>query len=106
MKRLVSLLMAAALTVGLTAAAGAADVPSQKEEVVYGILDTDGSVENVYVVNIFKGARSRLRQLFQGKTTSQPQKRSNKTVTGSPSTARQTNCIIRGRWIRTTAMDT
>jgi len=33
----------------------AASVPSQKEEVIYGILDLDGSVNNLYVVNIFNG---------------------------------------------------
>ncbi|HHV59733.1 MAG TPA: hypothetical protein GXX49_05520 [Clostridiaceae bacterium] len=29
--------------------------PSQKEEVVYGILNLDGSVDSIYVVNIFNG---------------------------------------------------
>ena len=29
--------------------------PSPKEEVIYGILSHDGSVENLYVVNIFDG---------------------------------------------------
>lgn len=33
----------------------AADMPTQKEEVVYGVLDTDGSVNKLYVVNIFNG---------------------------------------------------
>lgn len=32
-----------------------AEEPSPKEEVVYGILDLDGSVNSLYVVNIFSG---------------------------------------------------
>jgi len=33
----------------------AADAPSPKEEVVYGLLNLDGSVSKLYVVNIFNG---------------------------------------------------
>lgn len=29
------------------------DIPSEKEEIIYGILDLDGSVKQLYVVNIF-----------------------------------------------------
>lgn len=31
------------------------DIPSQKEEVIYGILNLDGSVNNLYVVNVING---------------------------------------------------
>lgn len=37
------------------ASAQAGGAPSPKEEVVYGILGPDGSIENLYVVNIFSG---------------------------------------------------
>ncbi len=33
----------------------AAGTPTQKEEVVYGILGADGSIQSIYVVNSFKG---------------------------------------------------
>lgn len=33
----------------------AADTPSDKEEVVYGLLDYDGGVKSIYVVNILQG---------------------------------------------------
>ncbi len=35
--------------------ASAANTPSPKEEVVYGLLNLDGSVKDLYVVNIFDG---------------------------------------------------
>lgn len=35
--------------------ASAIDTPSSKEEVVYGILNLDGSTKDLYVVNIFNG---------------------------------------------------
>ncbi len=52
--------IAAALTAILTllipaGTVAAADIPSQKEEVVYGLLDYDGSVKSIYVVNILQG---------------------------------------------------
>ena len=37
--------------------AQASDEASTKEEVVYGLLNTDGSIQTVYVVNQFKGGK-------------------------------------------------
>ncbi|KUO62900.1 MAG: hypothetical protein APF84_13130 [Gracilibacter sp. BRH_c7a] len=45
------------LLVGSAVPAYAADTPTRKEEVVYGILNLQGDVENVYVVNIFNGGK-------------------------------------------------
>lgn len=57
MKKTLSAILAVILlfTVSFPMNAYAADAPSQKEEVVYGILDLSGSVNNLYVVNIFNG---------------------------------------------------
>jgi putative membrane protein len=41
------------LSSGVPVSAG--NIPSSKEEVVYGLLNLDGSVHNLYVVNIFNG---------------------------------------------------
>ena len=54
MKKYLSVVLAAVLLVALSVPAYAVDSPSQKEEVVYGILNTDGSVDHVYVVNRFE----------------------------------------------------
>jgi len=57
MKKIVSLLLSAMLMLTLVPTVKAADLtpPSRKEEVVYGILADDGSVSEIYVVNIFDG---------------------------------------------------
>lgn len=55
MKKILSLFLAFSLIVTLGLPASAADIPSSKEEVVYGILKLDGTVDNLYVVNIFNG---------------------------------------------------
>jgi hypothetical protein len=55
MKKLTSISLFIALLLIFTLPADAFDEPAQKEEVVYGILGTDGSVENIYVVNILSG---------------------------------------------------
>ena len=54
MKKYLSVILAAVLLIALSVPAYAADSPTQKEEVVYGILNTDGSVDHVYVVNRFE----------------------------------------------------
>jgi X-X-X-Leu-X-X-Gly heptad repeat protein len=54
MKKFLSAITAIALIVSLSSAGASPDMP-QKEEVVYGILDTEGNVEEIYVVNIFRG---------------------------------------------------
>jgi len=41
------------LSSGVPVSAG--NIPSSKEEIVYGILNLDGSINNIYVVNIFNG---------------------------------------------------
>lgn len=52
----ISLVMVSILVFALSAGPVlAAETPSPKEEVVYGILNLDGSVNNLYVVNIFIG---------------------------------------------------
>jgi len=55
MKRIVAFLLISILLLIPLASASAADIPSPKEEVVYGILDLDGRVDSLYVVNIFRG---------------------------------------------------
>lgn len=45
--------LAIALTFSFTASASAADISSDKEEVVYAMLNNDGSINGMYVVNIF-----------------------------------------------------
>ncbi|MBP1755122.1 MAG: hypothetical protein H6Q59_1520 [Firmicutes bacterium] len=56
MKKIVTLVLIAALfisTLTRGVSAVAAELPTSKEEVVYGILNYDGTVNNLYVVNIF-----------------------------------------------------
>ena len=54
MKKLAPFLLSAILLLALATPAAAADgAPTRKEEVVYGILGLDGSVKDIYVVNIF-----------------------------------------------------
>ncbi len=57
MKKLVSIVLAAALMLaaGLPSGAEETAAPSLKEEVVYGILQADGSVQSIQVVNSFAG---------------------------------------------------
>ncbi len=55
MKRYISLLLAILLLSTLTISALSADTAAGKEEVVYGVLNSDGSVQQVYVVNSFQG---------------------------------------------------
>jgi X-X-X-Leu-X-X-Gly heptad repeat protein len=56
-QKLTTAVLITILLAGFAWPANAADEPSRKEEVVYGILNPDGSVKNVYVVNIFKGGK-------------------------------------------------
>jgi putative membrane protein len=55
MKKILSFVLAFTLIFTSAISAAAADDPSPKEEVVYGLLNLDGSVDNLHVVNIFKG---------------------------------------------------
>ena len=59
LKRILPVVLAAVLAVTSVVPAFAADtaasVPTEKEEVVYITLGADGSLENTYVVNSFKG---------------------------------------------------
>ncbi len=55
MKKIISILLIAILLLVSGIPAFSESIPSQKEEVVYGILDTDGSIDNLYVVNVFSG---------------------------------------------------
>ena len=55
MKKIVSVLLTAAFFVLLGVPALSFDVSTTKEEVVYGILATDGNVQDLYVVNSFPG---------------------------------------------------
>lgn len=55
MKRMLSATIVIVLLFTLSLSAFAEDTPSQKEEAVYGILNLDGSVNSIYVVNIFSG---------------------------------------------------
>lgn len=54
MKKRLALILSILILVSSTAPIAKA-APSPKEEVVYGILNHDGSVKNLYVVNIFDG---------------------------------------------------
>ncbi|MGN0171250.1 MAG: hypothetical protein ACI39E_00535 [Acutalibacteraceae bacterium] len=54
-ERAVSLVLSALLLFGLTAPVFAEGMPSEKEEVIYINLTADGSVKEVYAVNIFEG---------------------------------------------------
>ncbi|MDD2362005.1 MAG: hypothetical protein PHH84_03470 [Oscillospiraceae bacterium] len=55
MKKFLSVFIAALLILTLTAPVSATGTPTQKEEAVYGLLASDGSVQSIYVVNSFKG---------------------------------------------------
>jgi len=55
MKKILSFLLIFVLLFTSVISVSAADSPSPKEEVVYGILSLDGSVNNLYIVNIFNG---------------------------------------------------
>ncbi|MEA4912383.1 MAG: hypothetical protein VB092_07240 [Oscillospiraceae bacterium] len=52
-KKILSMLLAAILLFSMAAPAFAAAVPSEKEEVIYINLKADGTVEDIYAVNIF-----------------------------------------------------
>lgn len=54
-KQVTALLLAGVLLTGNSTAALAAQSPSEKEEVVYAMLDSNGNVTGVYVVNSFSG---------------------------------------------------
>jgi len=55
MKKILSFLLVFALLFTSGISTFAVGIPSPKEEVVYGILNLDGTVNNLYVVNIFNG---------------------------------------------------
>lgn len=55
MKRIFSVILVIILLITYTLQVSAANTPSQKEEVIYGLLNLDGSVKKLYVVNIFDG---------------------------------------------------
>lgn len=57
MRKILSFVLVLALLLTSGIPASAADSSSQKEEVVYGILNLDGSVNHLYVVNIFNGGK-------------------------------------------------
>lgn len=54
MKKFLSIILILTLISSVPLASSAEEVASQKEEVVYSILDLNGSVKNIYVVNIFE----------------------------------------------------
>lgn len=54
MKKILSIMMISLILLTSVTKVSAAS-PSPKEEVVYGLLNYDGSVKNLYVVNIFDG---------------------------------------------------
>lgn len=54
MKKILSVILILTLIFVMSLAPFAEEVASQKEEVVYGILDPEGRVKNIYVVNIFE----------------------------------------------------
>lgn len=55
MKKFLSIFMAVVLILTVATPAFAADTPTQKEEVVYGLLGSDGGIQNIYVVNSLNG---------------------------------------------------
>lgn len=55
MKKILSFLLVFALLFASVIPASAVGTPSPKEEVVYGLLNLDGSVKSLYVVNSFNG---------------------------------------------------
>jgi hypothetical protein len=63
MKKIIPVLLSAILVMTLAVPAAAAEARLPAREVVYGLLGSDGSVENIYVVNIFVPVRHRLRRL-------------------------------------------
>lgn len=54
MKKFLSVILILALMSAVFSTVFADEIASQKEEVVYGILDLDGSAKDIYVVNIFE----------------------------------------------------
>lgn len=54
MKKLISGILICILLVSLLTSAKSLEISTPKEEVVYGILKQDGSINELYVVNIFK----------------------------------------------------
>lgn len=55
MKKIFSFLLVFVLLFSSITQVHAAENPSTKEEVVYGLLNLEGSINNLYVVNIFSG---------------------------------------------------
>lgn len=55
MKRILPILLTIVFVLNVAAPTFAAGTPTQKEEVVYGILGADGNIQSIYVVNSFKG---------------------------------------------------
>ena len=55
MKRILFFVLVFVLLFIPVTSVSAAEIPSPKEEIVYGILNLNGSVSNLYVVNIFNG---------------------------------------------------
>ena len=55
MKKSMSIALIIILLITFISPVSTADTPSRKEEVIYGLLNPDGSVNNIYVVNIFDG---------------------------------------------------
>jgi putative membrane protein len=55
MKKILSFILVFAMLFTSVTPVSAENIPSPKEEVVYGILNLDGTVNNLYVVNIFNG---------------------------------------------------
>lgn len=54
MKKILSAVLIIILIFTVSLTTFAEEIASQKDEVVYGILNLDGSVKNIYVVNIFE----------------------------------------------------
>ncbi|HZK20912.1 MAG TPA: hypothetical protein VFC76_01405 [Oscillospiraceae bacterium] len=55
MKKIFVLLLTVSLLIALASPAFAKKAPSPKEESVFGLLNTDGTVNNIYVVNSLEG---------------------------------------------------
>lgn len=55
MKKFLSLFLIVAIMFTVSLPAFAAGASAKKEEVVYGVLSSDGNVQSIYVVNSFKG---------------------------------------------------
>lgn len=55
MKKILSFLLVFAMLFTSLISASAVGTSSPKEEVIYGILNSDGSVKDLYIVNIFNG---------------------------------------------------